>query len=1269
MSLRIVVAALGLVALSIGSARLAEPRVRPLGGGLADEPQAASSAAEDPDRVDYNFDVKPILSRRCFSCHGFDPSTREAKLRLDEYASATADRRNGAIIVPGQPETSRLIERVIASDPEDRMPPVGHPALEPDEVETLRRWIAQGANYAPHWSWTPLDSGPVPTARDTAWPRDSVDHFIAVKREAAGLTPADEADRATWLRRVTFDVTGLPPTVEELDAFLSDTSPNAHSRIVDRLLASPHYGERWGRHWLDLMRYAETYGHEFDYPIPHAYQYRDYVIRAFNADVRYDELVTEHLAGDLVEEPRRHPAEGFNESIIGTGFWFLHQGTHAPTDVRKDEAERIDNQIDVMTKSFLATTVSCARCHDHKFDAIPTSDYYALMGFLQSSRQREVAVYPQDAEPIFDQLNRERDRGQRILATISPAASGRQVAVELKATHDAIFGEGYAPFEPRPPIVFEDFESELAGRWTIEGDAFAPDLPDGSGDSIGEERRVTGFKGSGFVRTHESYDLEQKKSISTDNHAGKLISAEFTIERSRISFLISGGNHPDKTCVQLVSEGKVVRSVTGHNSNAMRPAHMDVRELEGKTARLEVVDDHRQGWGHIGIDHIVFEDVPPPLTAVRDLTVVGQEYAVDPKRLESWIELLGSPEIREKEHPLYPWYGVTLSEEAKPGDLSTRLGEIAADLARTLDRHAQSSAPKYKVFEDFDDDLSEWFESGEAWRTTRAGDWREADGHVFLESAGLAHSGSTSRRLRGSLRSATFVVESKHIHYRVAGRGRIRLIIEGYTLDRFNPLLFNGASIDVDTGGRQVWQQQAQDVEDHIGHRAYIELSDDGDEWLAVDEIRFSDEKPPRLHPEPVQIELLAEVTRVDTLADAYGRAITIALTEWQAGTIDPGSKVLLDSLSKRDLLPLPSDLATILRERQRAEAALPEPRLVLAIDDGTPEEQPIYIRGSHSNLGDEVHRRFLTELSKEQSGIVNGSGRLELAQRLLDARNPLTARVIVNRVWQHLFDRGIVATPDDFGALGRLPTHPRLLDHLAEWFRTDANWSIKRLIRRLVLTSTYRMSSSVSDAANSARIVSRDPNNDLFHAMRTKRLEGEAIRDAILAVSGRLDRTLFGPSIPIHLTPFLQGRGRPSSGPLDGHGRRSIYLSVYRNFMSPMLQAFDAPVPMTTIGRRNRSNVPAQALTLMNDPFVHEQALTWARTLLAETPEADRPARVARLFRQALSRPPSAREHALCETFLIEQAKLREVGPQDERVWADLTHVIFNMKDFVFLR
>jgi hypothetical protein len=270
--------------------------------------------------------------------------------------------------------------------------------------------------------------------------------------------------------------------------------------------------------------------------------------------------------------------------------------------------------------------------------------------------------------------------------------------------------------------------------------------------------------------------------------------------------------------------------------------------------------------------------------------------------------------------------------------------------------------------------------------------------------------------------------------------------------------------------------------------------------------------------------------------------------------------------------------------------------------------------------------------------------------------------RVLVNRLWQHHFGQGIVRSPDDFGVLGHAPTHPELLDYLATEFVKNG-WSIKKLHHLIVLSNSYQMDSRSPAAADEA-----DPDNKWLHKMPVRRLEAEAIRDTVLAVSGRLDRTLYGPSVPTHLTPFMRGRGRPDiSGPLDGNGRRSIYLGVRRNFLNPMFLAFDYPTPFSSMGKRTVSNVPAQALTMMNNPLILEQAELWAKKVRADGQTAPRD-RVTKMYVAALGRPPSAMELTAAVAFVEEQT--RSTGRADDpRAWADLAHVLFNLKEFIFVR
>ncbi len=267
---------------------------------------------------------------------------------------------------------------------------------------------------------------------------------------------------------------------------------------------------------------------------------------------------------------------------------------------------------------------------------------------------------------------------------------------------------------------------------------------------------------------------------------------------------------------------------------------------------------------------------------------------------------------------------------------------------------------------------------------------------------------------------------------------------------------------------------------------------------------------------------------------------------------------------------------------------------------------------------------------------------------------------MIVNRIWEHHFGRGLVATPDDFGKMGIPPSHPKLLDYLASEFRSHHR-SIKWLHRALLNTSTYRMSSKLREDA-----LEKDPQNRLWHRMPVRRLEGEAIRDAMLTVSGRLNPQMYGPSIPPYLTPFMLGRGRPPvSGPLDGNGRRSIYINVRRNFLTPLFLAFDYPLPTSTTGQRSVSNVPAQALTLLNNQFAVQQAHHWAVSLLGGkkgSPEK----LIQRIYLQAFSREPTQPEIDKITRFVKDEL---QTGRSEIDVWSDVCHIMFNVKEFVFIR
>ncbi|BBO31313.1 PSD1 and planctomycete cytochrome C domain-containing protein [Lacipirellula parvula] len=384
--------------------------------------------------VNFSREVKPILARRCFACHG--PDSGEGGLRLDSREHALAELDSGSFaIVPEDVDSSELLARVTSEDEFTRMPPEGKP-LTPHEVDVLRRWIAEGAAYQKHWAFVAPEKHEPPALEASphkSWVQTPIDAFILAQLEANNLQPAPKADKRTLCRRAYYDLTGLPPSEQQLEEFLADESPDAWEKLIDKLLASPHYGERWGRHWLDLVRFAETNSFERDGEKQYAWKYRDYVIRSFNDDKPYNQFVKEQLAGDELDEVTR-------DSIIGTGYYRLGIWDDEPADSVQARSDEMDDLIATTSQAFLGLTVGCARCHDHKIDPIPQKDYYGMAAFfadvtpfaergdLQTNNQWDLTVPANAAE--------RGERRQRIRTISREKYSMEQVGVKRMSGPD-----------------------------------------------------------------------------------------------------------------------------------------------------------------------------------------------------------------------------------------------------------------------------------------------------------------------------------------------------------------------------------------------------------------------------------------------------------------------------------------------------------------------------------------------------------------------------------------------------------------------------------------------------------------------------------------------------------------------------------------------------------------------------------------------------------------------------------------------------------------
>ncbi len=423
-------------------------------------PVAPQSRAAE--KLQFNRDIRPILSDRCFKCHGPDKNARKASLRLDLAEEAYAERKKSHkhAIVPGKADESLVCRKIFSTDKDDLMPPPeSNLSLTTQEKEKLRRWIVEGAEYQPHWAFiTPAASVPVPAVRNQAWARNEIDRFILARLEKEGLKPSPKADKNRWLRRVTYDLTGLPPTPKEVDAFLADKSPAAYEKVVDRLLASKHFGERMAVPWLDAVRYADSYGYQSDQLCP-TWPYRGWVVDAFNDNLPYDRFLTEQLAGDLLPHPTR-------QQRLATAFNRLHRQTNEGGSIEEEwRVEYVSDRVHTFGTAVLGLTLECCRCHDHKFDPIAQRDYYSLSAFFNSID--EYGLYNDTAHvPTPSVLLPTEEQEKAMMETTQTLTQKREQVARAARDAEPGFQEWLKSAEPSdkmPGLLAQYSLEELAG--------------------------------------------------------------------------------------------------------------------------------------------------------------------------------------------------------------------------------------------------------------------------------------------------------------------------------------------------------------------------------------------------------------------------------------------------------------------------------------------------------------------------------------------------------------------------------------------------------------------------------------------------------------------------------------------------------------------------------------------------------------------------------------------------------------------------------------
>ena len=1068
---------------------------------------SGTRAVQSQDDALFERRIRPLLIEHCGACHGNDVDKMRGGLRLTDVPSILHGGESGPVLVPGDPEASALFIAISYEDPEFSMPPAG--PLSDEEIADVRTWIERGARMpdavAPeelppagedgepydweiartHWAYRPIEQPLAPSPGN--WGRNDIDAFILERLKEAGLGPAPRADRRTLVRRAFFDLIGLPPSPEEVRRFLDDDSPDAWERLIDRLLASPHYGERWGRHWLDVARYADSNGLDENTAFGNAWRYRDWVVRSFNADQPYDEFVLEQIAGDLL--PESGARERSIDRLVATGFLSLGPKVLAEPDKEKMQIDIVDEQLDVIGQAFLAQTIGCARCHDHKFDPVTAEDYYAMAGILYSTRTMQslntvARVFERSLAPV-DEIERARlhaesvTRNRRELDEVLELGSrrlqqdwGRETAPAMMAT---------TRFTTTPEVrEAEDFD---ASNLNVNFENWGP--------------------GIGVLHTTRPAERQFVEYVFESTRAG--------VHELRIRY----ASAEERPLELLVNGEKKLGDVCKAPTGSFLPEGM-----KWETIRVELpVGTSTLRFERSGsvphLDRLIMIDPAVAEAFELESRSISGESGVQADLLRRWAIALAAEPIFE------PW---------------RRLNSLPADT----------------------------FAQG---------------------AAGVIE----------SLRVAT-EPERKPGRSGIGPRDAIlvRTVLEG-------PPPRDLASFC------ERWQGMASLV---LASWDRLRAGSEGD-----DATRLPDDGQ--------------EVYRLALI----GPRGVLAIDATMADLFDESARTRLEVLES---------------ERIGLEETTPQSiEKGIVVEDATPVDLPVFIRGDHTNKAeDEVPRGYLTVLEEVLPGsmIPEGqSGRLQLAEWIIDPRNPLTSRVAVNRIWHGHFGRGLVNTPSNFGLRAEEPSHPELLDWLSRRFM-DEGWSIKSLHRLIMTSSTYCM-----DGSGDTKALEIDPENRLRWHHAPRRLEAEPIRDTILAVGGSLDLSVGGSLLRSGNFGYVTN-DQSNSNERYVASRRAIYLPVIRNDMYPLFSMFDYCDSSVPIDARPSTVVSQQALFMLNSDLVGSQAELLARRLLSDETLADEEARVARAHEICYARMPTPAEALRASEFLARMEQ--EAGSGSSVSW-----------------
>ena len=1043
-----------------------------------------------PEQVEFfENKIRPVLAESCYECHN-SVNKSEAGLALDYRDALLAGSDEGAVIVGGKPEESVLIWAIRHQD--GFVMPDNGPKLEDAVIADFENWVRMGApdprlqkptqldldNAVPWpellerrrqwWSFQPLQRTSPPQALNREWNRNPIDRFIFSALHDQDLVPQEEAPPETIVRRLHLILTGLPPKAEVVRAFVKDPSEEAYQALVEKLLDSPAYGERWARHWMDWYRYSETHGSEGDPKLPYASTYRDYLIRALNADVPYDHLLMEHIAGDLLPRPRINRELQINESAIAPAHYRMVPYGFGVVDAYQEQITITENQIDVISKAMLGITVACARCHNHKFDPISQKDFYRFYGIMVSNRP-----------------------GNRNIDTPQKQALHKRTLAGLKP----------------------NIRKSMANYWLERVDSAVENLASFSFPESKEEEEL-------FKELQKSPG-SPKMELPTDP------------ERLRHFWLKR----------EVLQIGKY------HPFYPMRD-WLNLPDQELAAAWADQMENHKK-------------DVVDYDTAKREATFYADLR--DQKTLDNWYG-----------------EGNGLGPKVSPAGSFAVAGEGI---------YAISGIYPRGVFSHLISDKH---------NGTLASPYHTADGdRSFMRAVGL------NGAIRMSVRN--YPLQQGLHPYETAETG----FMQWFPLRKY-----------------EFWNEEQVHYQiSTIGDKPV--RNSEGRSWFGLTEVIAGKIKLKELgSPLFTVLDDPSTVNDRDSLLNAYKRALRESILAWKRSALSDAQAQFLSAFVRFDFLPnqfdaLPARLAALISQYRQLESEIPFPTRAPAMFEGDVIDQPLLVRGDYKQAGEIVPRQFLEVFSNRPYSKEN-SGRLQLAKDIVSPANTLKSRVLVNRLWAYVFGRGIVATTDNLGRLGKKPTHPELLDHLALELEYKG-WSIKTALKQMVSSRAFR---SASVAPQDAK--ERDPDNQYLSYFTPRRLEAEAIMDSVNSMA----RDNF---------------------------KRGVYVDIKRNKLHPFLATFNFPIPTTTVSRRDVTNVPAQALSMMNGEFVREAAEDWADNIQKRVDDGPIEALLEAFFIDAFARKPTQ-----IEKFQLAEYHASMEDP--ETALHNIAFTLMNTQEFAYV-